>query len=116
MLRHSRPVDDAVQLHCSRPDVRRFADRHEGHEPPIRAARDPDLLRSDKAAGLQEFGSINLILQVTPTQILIVGSLKVDSISGRPADIGRDTDITTGYQCRHARTPIVLNLSRRASV
>src|SRR5579863_848400 len=116
MLKHRHPVNDAKELHCSRPDVGSFADRHEGHEPPVRATCDSALSGSDVAGGLQELSSVNLILQVTSTQVLVISPLKVDTISGRPSDIRRNTDITTGYQRRHIRNPIVLNLSCRAAV
>src|SRR6266404_9787657 len=111
MLEHAHPVNDAEQFHCSRPGVGSFADRHQGHEAPIRATRDSDLPGCDVAGGLQEFRSIDLILQVSSAQILIISSLKVDSISGRPSDIRCNTDITARYQRSHAWTPIVLNLS-----
>src|SRR5215472_10083555 len=116
MLEHRHPVDNSVLLDRCGPHIRRLSDRHERHEPAVRASRDADLLRVGVTGCLKKLSGVNLVLQVASTEILIVSLLKLDAVSGGSAHVGRDADIAAGNQSGHPCTPVVLSLSSRTTV
>src|SRR6266849_9142658 len=93
VLQHRSPIDYAKQVHSRRPDIGSLANRHQCHEPSVGGATNANLLRIDVTRRLQKLGCIHFVLQISATEILIVGSLKIHSVSSRSAYIRRDAEV-----------------------
>ena len=102
MFQHRHPVDDAEEFDARRPHVGSSADRHQRHESAVGAAGDPDLFRIYVAGGFEELSRIDLILQISATQVLIVGLLELDAVSGGTAYVGCDAHIASGDESGNA--------------
>ena len=111
VLQHGVPVQDSVLVDCSGPDVRRFADGHQGHEAAVGAAPDADLLRVDEAGRFEEVDACNLVLQVRAAEVFVVGLLELHAVAGRSAHVGRDDDEAARGEEHGAAVEVVQRLA-----
>src|SRR5208283_3927133 len=103
---------DAELLDGGGPQIRPFADGHQGHESAIGAAGDADFLRVHIACGHHEVRARHFVLQVAAAQVLDVGVLEVHSVAGGAADVGGDHQVAAGNQGDHAAAERIERLAR----
>ena len=93
VLQHRLPIHNTEQVNRRCPDIGSLADRHQCHEPAVGGAGNSYLLRTDVTRRLEKPGCVNFVLEISAPEVLIVGALKVHSVSSRSPHIWRDANV-----------------------
>src|SRR5690349_22644621 len=93
-----------------------LANRHERGESAIGAAGDAHSLRVTVAGVQGELDCGHIVLKIASTEILIIGVLEFDSVSGRATRVRSDHYVAARSKGSDAAVECVLCLSGRATV
>src|SRR5262249_37294083 len=110
------PIHERHDGHARRPDFRTLGETHHGHVSAVAAAHDGDAIAADVARPLDDAGRLLHVAQIPPAHVETVALLEVLAISGGPAIIWRDHDVTIVNQILHAAIEAVHVLRRRPAV